>query len=143
MAMWMVMGSANRCPQGRFAGPEGSTEAPTTALLRPAAARAVGTGSSGGAPQRRSEAARGQAGGSGGAHERHSPSAVKQDTPHTLPHVRALHLMRFHPVRGASAPSNHEVHGQRHHPQLLLLPVPRCHRWLWRSVLPTVSGGHE
>ncbi len=62
MAMWMVMGSANRCPQGRFAGPEGSTEAPTTALLP---------------PQRRSEAVRGQAGGSGGAHERHSPSAVK------------------------------------------------------------------
>ena len=87
MAMWMVMGSANRCPQGRFAGPEGSTKAPPTALLRPAAARAAGTGSSGGAPQRRSEAATGQAGGSGGAHERHSPSAVKQDTPRTLPHA--------------------------------------------------------
>ena len=56
------------------------------------------------------------------------PSALKQDTPHTLPHAHTVIPMRLHRVRGASAPSNHEVHGQRHQPQLLLLAAALCHR---------------
>ena len=65
--------------------------------------------------------ARGQAGGSGGAQSASLCYAWKVAPARTSINACTLYLMRFHPVWGASAPSNHVVHGQRRHPQLLLL----------------------
>ena len=52
---------------------------------------------------------------------------LKKDATRTLPHARCVTPMRFHRVPRASAPSHHVVHGQRHHPQLLLA-VAACVR---------------
>ena len=71
--------------------------------------------------QGESRAVGGQVGGCGGAQSASLCCAWRVAPARTSIDARPLHLMRFHPVRGASAPSNHVVHGQRHHPQLLLL----------------------
>ena len=65
--------------------------------------------------------ARGQAGGCGGAQSASLCCPRKAAPARTSIDAHTLHLMRFQPVRGASAPPNHMVHGQRHHLQLLLL----------------------
>ena len=48
-----------------------------------------------------------QARGCGGAQSASLPSALKRDTPRTLPHAHAVTPMRLHRVLRASAPSHH------------------------------------